>query len=189
MAGRNASQQRSDERIVGASEYQNVGLLGRVLQCLAEIDVGNLLGYGMFDPPLFNQGHEKRTRFFVGCQTVLLQSVAVSVAAHGRLGCNHNGRMALAYFSCHGGAGFDHSYHRHVGGLLNARKCQRGCGVAGDYEQVDGIYFQFAIQRGEAGSEESTAYTVEKIEVNLPLDDSLFALPATKTAAKPASTK
>ena len=61
--------------------------------------------------------------------------------------------------------------------------------MLGDYEQVDGIYFPFAIQRGEAGSEERTAYTVEKIEVNLPLDDSLFALPATKTAAKPASTK
>ena len=61
--------------------------------------------------------------------------------------------------------------------------------LLGDYEQVDGIYFPFAIQRGEAGSEERTAYTVEKIEVNLPLDDSLFALPATKTAAKPASTK
>jgi outer membrane lipoprotein-sorting protein len=59
--------------------------------------------------------------------------------------------------------------------------------MLGDYEQVDGIYFPFAIQKGEAGSEERTTYTVEKIQVNVPLEDSLFSMPATKAAAKPAS--
>lgn len=61
--------------------------------------------------------------------------------------------------------------------------------MLGDYEQVDGVYFPFAIQKGETGKEERTTYTVEKIEVNLPLDDSLFALPATKAGAKPAASK
>lgn len=57
--------------------------------------------------------------------------------------------------------------------------------MLGDYEQVDGIYFAFSIQRGEIGSEERTTFTVEKIELNVPLEDSLFSLPATKPAAQP----
>lgn len=61
--------------------------------------------------------------------------------------------------------------------------------MLGDYEQIDGIYFPFAIQKGETGSDERTTYTVERIELNVPLDDSLFSLPATKAAAKPAASK
>lgn len=53
----------------------------------------------------------------------------------------------------------------------------------GDYEQVDGIYFPFSIEVGETGSDDRLRLTVEKIEVNAPLDDSLFSLPATKPAA------
>jgi hypothetical protein len=59
--------------------------------------------------------------------------------------------------------------------------------MLGDYEQVEGVYFPFAIQRGETGSEERTTFTVEKIEMNVPLDDSQFSLPATKSEAKPAA--
>src|SRR6516164_699263 len=59
--------------------------------------------------------------------------------------------------------------------------------LLGDYEQVEGVYFPFAIQRGETGSEERTTYTVEKIEVNVALDDSQFSLPGTKNEAKPAA--
>jgi hypothetical protein len=59
--------------------------------------------------------------------------------------------------------------------------------LLGDYEQVEGVYFPFAIQRGETGSEERTTYTVEKIEVNVALDDSLFSLPGKKNEAKPAA--
>jgi outer membrane lipoprotein-sorting protein len=56
----------------------------------------------------------------------------------------------------------------------------------GDYEQVNGIYFPFAFEGGEKGDPNRTKYTVEKIEVNVPLDDSRFALPAApaKAAAK-----
>ena len=59
----------------------------------------------------------------------------------------------------------------------------------GDYEQVDGVYFPFAIQRGETGSEDRTTFTVEKIEVNVPIDDSQFSVPASKTEAKPSASK
>jgi len=59
--------------------------------------------------------------------------------------------------------------------------------LLGDYEQVEGVYFPFAIQRGETGSEERTTYTVQKIEVNVALDDSQFSLPGTKNEAKPAA--
>jgi len=59
--------------------------------------------------------------------------------------------------------------------------------MLGDYEQVDGVYFPFAIQRSEIGSEERTTFTVEKIDVNVPLGDSLFSLPSPKTETHPSA--
>jgi outer membrane lipoprotein-sorting protein len=56
----------------------------------------------------------------------------------------------------------------------------------GDYEQVNGIYFAFAFESGEKGSQNRAKMTVEKIEINVPLDDKRFELPAApaKAAAK-----
>ena len=56
----------------------------------------------------------------------------------------------------------------------------------GDYEQVNGMYFPFAFEAAEKGSPNRTPYTVEKVEINVPLDDSRFAMPAApaKAAAK-----
>ena len=59
--------------------------------------------------------------------------------------------------------------------------------LLGDYEQVNGVYFPFAIETYETGSEDRQRFTVEKIEPNVTLDDALFSLPVTKTDAKPAS--
>jgi len=59
--------------------------------------------------------------------------------------------------------------------------------MLGDYDPVDGVYFPFLIQTGEHGSEEWTLFIVDKIELNIPLEDSRFTMPATKTEAKPAS--
>lgn len=59
--------------------------------------------------------------------------------------------------------------------------------MLGDYEQVAGVYFPFAIESGPKGSEERTKFTVEKIELDVPLDDSLFSLPAAKSETKPAA--
>jgi Outer membrane lipoprotein-sorting protein len=57
--------------------------------------------------------------------------------------------------------------------------------MLGDYEQVDGIYFPFSIELGETGGDdEMLRLTVEKIEVNALLDDSLFSFPVAKTDAK-----
>ena len=53
----------------------------------------------------------------------------------------------------------------------------------GDYERVNGIYFPFAIEVAEKGSPNRTAYTVEKVEINVPLDDGRFAVPATPAKA------
>jgi hypothetical protein len=54
----------------------------------------------------------------------------------------------------------------------------------GDYEKVNGLYYPFAFEGGEKGSATRTKYTVDKIEVNVPLDDALFSMPATKPGAK-----
>jgi Outer membrane lipoprotein-sorting protein len=59
--------------------------------------------------------------------------------------------------------------------------------MLGDYDQVDGVYFPFAIEISKTGAEDWTRYTVEKIEPNVSLEDSQFSLPVAKTDAKSAS--
>jgi hypothetical protein len=55
----------------------------------------------------------------------------------------------------------------------------------GDYEQVNGLYFPFALESGQKGSQERAKFTVDKVELNLPLDDPLFSMPVTKAETKP----
>lgn len=50
----------------------------------------------------------------------------------------------------------------------------------GDYEQVGGVYYPFAIETGEKGSPDRVKLTVEKVELNVPLGDTLFSMPAKK---------
>jgi outer membrane lipoprotein-sorting protein len=54
----------------------------------------------------------------------------------------------------------------------------------GDYEKVDGLYVPFAIENGQKGDPDRTKLTVEKVEFNVPVDDSTFTMPAAKPAAK-----
>jgi len=54
----------------------------------------------------------------------------------------------------------------------------------GDYEQVGGIYFPFAVEFGRKGNPNRSQLSVEKLELNLPLDDALFSMPAVKPEVK-----
>ena len=47
----------------------------------------------------------------------------------------------------------------------------------GDYEQVNGLYFPFAFESGAKGDPNRVRFTVEKVEINVPLSDSLFSMP------------
>jgi len=47
----------------------------------------------------------------------------------------------------------------------------------GDYDKVGGIYFPFAIEEGQRGDPNRTRFTVEKVELNQPVEDSLFKMP------------
>ena len=55
----------------------------------------------------------------------------------------------------------------------------------GDYEEVSGMYFPFAIENGQRGDPNRTKTTMEKVEINVPVDDSSFVMPAAKSEAKP----
>ena len=54
----------------------------------------------------------------------------------------------------------------------------------GDYEQVVGIYYPFAIEEGHKGNPDRDRLTVEKVELNSPVDDALFKMPAANVAAR-----
>lgn len=53
----------------------------------------------------------------------------------------------------------------------------------GDYEQIGGLYFPFAIEQGQKGNPDRVRLTVEKVEINPAVDDALFTMPAAKPAA------
>jgi outer membrane lipoprotein-sorting protein len=63
----------------------------------------------------------------------------------------------------------------------------------GDYKEVDGIVFPFAIESGIKGSPQKQKLTITKIELNVPADDSIFKMPAAAPAppapAKPETPK
>jgi hypothetical protein len=50
--------------------------------------------------------------------------------------------------------------------------------VLGDYEQVNGVYYPFAIDSRQKGSPYHTRVAVEKVEVNVPLNGARFTIPA-----------
>jgi hypothetical protein len=52
----------------------------------------------------------------------------------------------------------------------------------GDYEQVDGVYYPFAYEAGEKGSSFRMRFTVDKIDINVPVGEDKFMMP--KGAAK-----
>jgi outer membrane lipoprotein-sorting protein len=56
----------------------------------------------------------------------------------------------------------------------------------GDYKEVNGIIFPFAMESGIKGSQEKQKLTLTKIELNVPADDSIFKMPAAAPAPAPA---
>lgn len=64
----------------------------------------------------------------------------------------------------------------------------------GDYKEVNGIVFPFAIESGMKGSEQKQKLTFNKIELNVPVEDSIFKMPPPapappKEPAKPEAPK
>lgn len=53
----------------------------------------------------------------------------------------------------------------------------------GDYKEVNGIVFPFAIESGAKGSAERQKLTISKIELNQPVDEAIFKMPPPAPAA------
>ena len=54
----------------------------------------------------------------------------------------------------------------------------------GDYEEVNGIFYPFAVEQAQKGSASRAQFSVEKIEQNVPLEDAHFSMPVSKPEAK-----
>jgi len=61
----------------------------------------------------------------------------------------------------------------------------------GDYREVNGVMFPFAIENGIKSSPQKEKITIEKLEINVPLDEASFKMPAVAPApaAKPDTAK
>jgi outer membrane lipoprotein-sorting protein len=49
--------------------------------------------------------------------------------------------------------------------------------IMGDYKEVDGVMMAFAFEGGIKGHQEKQKITLEKIEINVPVEDALFKMP------------
>jgi photosystem II stability/assembly factor-like uncharacterized protein len=58
---------------------------------------------------------------------------------------------------------------------------QIGVTDLGDYEQVAGVWMAFAVDSGPKGKPRNTHTTIERVEVNVAVDDAAFAFPAQGT--------
>lgn len=56
--------------------------------------------------------------------------------------------------------------------------------ILGDYKEVGGVYFPHSFESGRKGSTNKASVTIDKIEINPVLDDSLFTMPRTGPAPK-----
>jgi outer membrane lipoprotein-sorting protein len=54
----------------------------------------------------------------------------------------------------------------------------------GDYKEVNGILFPFAVENAVKGTDQKQKITISKIELNVPVDDSIFKMPAAAPAPK-----
>jgi outer membrane lipoprotein-sorting protein len=65
--------------------------------------------------------------------------------------------------------------------------------IFGDYKEVGGLFFPHAIEAGPKGAQQKQKITIEKVEINPPLDEAHFKMPkvedAKPDAAKPGATK
>lgn len=52
--------------------------------------------------------------------------------------------------------------------------------IYGDYKEVDGMMFPFSVDQGVKGAPQRQKITVDKIELNVPLDDARFKMPDVK---------
>ncbi len=64
---------------------------------------------------------------------------------------------------------------------------QEGETILGDYKEVSGVYLPYSVESGAKGSPDRGKTAFEKIEANVPLEDSLFEKPA--SAGSPAKGK
>ena len=58
----------------------------------------------------------------------------------------------------------------------------------GDYKEVNGIMFPFAVESGIKGSDQKQKLTITKVELNVPADDSMFKMPAVAPKADASKT-
>ena len=61
--------------------------------------------------------------------------------------------------------------------------------ILGDYKEVGGVYYPHSIENGAKGNPNKVTVTVQKIEINVPLDDSRFTRPATTLNTQTAPVK
>ncbi len=54
----------------------------------------------------------------------------------------------------------------------------------GDYEEVNGIFYPFAVEQAQKGSASRAQFSVVKIEQNIPLEDAHFSMPVSKPELK-----
>ncbi len=143
-------------------------------EALSEEEMKQIIEDSDFDGPLMNYAAKGNKVEFVGKEEFEgddVYKLKVTLA---------NGTVKHFYM--------DTEYH--VPLKVETRQTVRGTEVEGetifgDYKEVGGIYYAFSMESGPKGSSNKATISVEKIEVNVPIDDSRFSMPKMPAANQP----
>jgi hypothetical protein len=144
VGGRDAAQHRLDERVVGAAEDKDVGIVGLGRKGVRQIDLCNLDRHRMIDPSFFNKRHKERTSFLSYNYISSFQRAAVGVAGGGRFGADHDNLTIKAGRGRGRGAGFDYANDLDVRSSFDFREGKGRSGIAGDDKKLGAMRLEVA---------------------------------------------
>lgn len=119
-----------------ASENKDICIRCLSRECLGQIDSGDLFGYRMFDPSLFDQGDEQRASFFPRSNLAQFEGAKIGMAADGGFSSDDHYFMIFAGGCCGVCSGLDDPNDVDVRRSFDFVQRESGCSIARDDQQV-----------------------------------------------------
>ena len=144
VGGRDAAQHRLDERVMGAAQDKDVGIMGLGRKGVRQIDLRDLDRHRMIDPSFLNKRNKERTGFLSYNNISSFQRAAIGVAGGGSFRAYHDDLAIKAGRGRGLGAGFDYANDLDVRSSFDFLEGKGRSGIAGDDEKLGAMRLEMA---------------------------------------------
>src|SRR5579872_518823 len=142
MRGRNPAQDRLEQRIMRASEHENIRCIEAIGKGLTEVDSGDLLCHRVLYPSFFDQRNQQRTGFLASLHTLRLQRSPIGMAADGSLCTDYDYFVLLALTRRSFRTGFNDSDDGNTRCRDNSVQRKRSGRIASDNQELSTLILQ-----------------------------------------------